>query len=97
MIVLHGLKESVIIGKLIPAGTGFKLKDVELLPLAVPAGEFDTDTVDTDLLSEFAEDLLAGGTTPELAPIAPDFINVDGDEESDIDDTDTESDLDIGS
>ncbi|MHB1354971.1 MAG: DNA-directed RNA polymerase subunit beta' [Anaerolineae bacterium] len=92
---LHGLKESVIIGKLIPAGTGFKLKDVELLPLAVAAGEFDVEPVDSDLLGEFAEDLLAGGTTPELAPIAPDFMNIDDDDESDLDDTDSDLDTDL--
>ena len=89
---LHGLKESVIIGKLIPAGTGFKVADVELLPQPVPTGEFDNETVDTDLLGEFAEDLLAGGTTPELLPIDPDFMNVEADDESDLDDS--ESDLD---
>ena len=48
---LRGLKENVILGKLIPAGTGMKLyRNI----VAVPAASADSHIVEEDISSKFA-------------------------------------------
>jgi DNA-directed RNA polymerase subunit beta' len=67
---LRGLKESVIIGKLIPAGTGFRTdEDGRAQQEMVPAGEGHEELaeIDTALLEEFGDELFAGGLTTDLS------------------------------
>ena len=66
---LFGLKENVIIGKLIPAGTGFRggpisLKEIEL------EGETDPDAIEAESSLEDADDELQDEETPVEEKIA---------------------------
>ncbi|MHB9033023.1 MAG: DNA-directed RNA polymerase subunit beta' [Anaerolineae bacterium] len=92
---LHGLKESVIIGKLIPAGTGHKTQDQMLEAVAIPSVDVETEPLDTEVLGEFADEFLTGGVLPELAPIDPDFMRVEDEDDFDSDSTDSETDSDL--
>ncbi|MDH3943107.1 MAG: DNA-directed RNA polymerase subunit beta', partial [Anaerolineae bacterium] len=63
---LHGLKENVILGKLIPAGTGLDSQDEELLP------EGEALEGDAALEEAVAEEAIAAGTESEAEPAPAD-------------------------
>jgi DNA-directed RNA polymerase subunit beta' len=73
---LYGLKENVIIGKLIPAGTGMpEYREIETeAPDYEPLPFYSSDT-DTELdLAEWLRDTAAPAPAPEAeAPAAPDY------------------------
>jgi DNA-directed RNA polymerase subunit beta' len=56
---LRGLKESVIIGKLIPAGTGFKAKTAMSTEVAEPS-EPSLDVLEPDLMRGLSDSLFSG-------------------------------------
>jgi DNA-directed RNA polymerase subunit beta' len=73
---LYGLKENVIIGKLIPAGTGMlEYREIETeAPDYEPLPFYSSDT-DTELdLAEWLRDTAAPAPAPEAeVPAAPDY------------------------
>ncbi|NLV73533.1 MAG: DNA-directed RNA polymerase subunit beta' [Chloroflexi bacterium] len=93
---LHGLKESVIIGKLIPAGTGFKAADEESVPVTTLGNGFEDDSLDAEVLGEFANEFLTGGIIPDLGPIDPDFMGIEGGDDSEADDLVFSNEMDTG-
>ncbi|MFZ2488317.1 MAG: DNA-directed RNA polymerase subunit beta' [Anaerolineae bacterium] len=87
---LRGLKENVIIGKLIPVGTGFANRRIR--PIANgPTGEYDVDyDVDQEDLGEYDDDDMFNNRDMEFAdafglmgqlPNLDDFSDMDYDEE----------------
>ncbi len=60
---LYGLKENVIIGKLIPAGTGFSDEEDEPEPV-LDDEELAEDTLETELEEALAEDAVPEPTPP---------------------------------
>ena len=69
---LRGLKESVIIGKLIPAGTGFRSGENGEQREAAPEGEEaesleDLGGLDAELLEELGGEFLTGGLKTDLS------------------------------
>ena len=97
---LRALKESVLLGKLIPAGTGFKAAAMrreafEALTAPKPEGEeaLDLTLSDADLLGEFSGALLSSDTDSLLGDLEAEFgvtttEDVSGGEDSDGDDVD---------
>ena len=75
---LRGLKESVLIGKLIPAGTGFHADDEpeggELQPEMVGVLEGGLDQLDADLMSGFGANLFGGDAEGELEGLDAAFL-----------------------
>jgi len=65
---LHGLKENVIIGRLIPAGTGFNARNGGKAEAAQPS-EPGIEELESEL-GEFGGDLLSIERAPDLAAIA---------------------------
>jgi DNA-directed RNA polymerase subunit beta' len=96
---LRGLKESVIIGKLIPAGTGFKVQQEELA-LAQELPKASLGVLESDLLSGFGDGLLANNATGDLDGLDTSFLDnlgdldadAEADESSDLDDFDLDED-----
>jgi DNA-directed RNA polymerase subunit beta' len=63
---LRGLKESVLIGKLIPAGTGFRTEAEIAAEEEQYIAEDLLDTLGADVLGEMSDGLLAGDSEDEL-------------------------------
>jgi DNA-directed RNA polymerase subunit beta' len=61
---LYGLKENVIIGKLIPAGTGFADEDEAESEEAPIEGELDEEALESELEEALKEDALPEPTPP---------------------------------
>ena len=68
---LRGLKESVLIGKLIPAGTGFAARTHEE---PEEAAEAEKAPLEFETMSEFDEDLFGPGLTSELDALDAAFL-----------------------
>jgi DNA-directed RNA polymerase subunit beta' len=85
---LRGLKESVLIGKLIPAGTGFRL------PADVAAEQFEKETEELDAVSldaleqEFAQSVVPGSDISFLGEFGRDLLFRNRDEMGSLDDLD---------
>jgi DNA-directed RNA polymerase subunit beta' len=74
---LRGLKESVLIGKLIPAGTGFHVGDAwhrDEAGEAVGVMEGGLDQLDSDLMSGFGANLFGGDAESELDSLDASFL-----------------------
>jgi DNA-directed RNA polymerase subunit beta' len=84
---LRGLKENVIIGKLIPVGTGFRARQkaarqrVAMQEAAAREAEEAIDTLDAVLEGAFSSDAIAEmGLPPGIGMPAPDFDALLGEE-----------------
>jgi len=77
---LRGLKESVIIGKLIPAGTGFQTEEEEEVLEPLPEG--DLDMLGPDLLGELDVNLFGGSASDELDALDAAFLAASGDRDA---------------
>jgi DNA-directed RNA polymerase subunit beta' len=92
---LRGLKENVIIGKLIPVGTGFETRrrHLDLGSSSMPAMASDGDDLDEDLTAELGGELgseFVGGLGGDLEADL-DMDDEGGDSLLDLDDTEAEA------
>jgi DNA-directed RNA polymerase subunit beta' len=84
---LRGLKESVLIGKLIPAGTGFRVESGEQAEGAPEIEEPGYQDLDADLLAGFGDGLFDEDTESELRALDAEFLTQ---AESEIEGSDTD-------
>ena len=93
---LRGLKESVLIGKLIPAGTGFR-QEQEAAPQAVRPKILDRslEEMDVDLLREVDGGMFSSGSSGEFEPLDASLLEEELEEEDleEIEEEEDEDDL----
>jgi DNA-directed RNA polymerase subunit beta' len=70
---LRGLKESVLIGKLIPAGTGFRTEEAEAEEMP-EEGELVLETAGEDILAGLGEGMLSSDIDSELDALDAAFL-----------------------
>jgi len=90
---LRGLKESVLIGKLIPAGTGFRQEQELLAEKEARAKVFERslEEIDADLLSEVDGGLFSSDSTGGIEALSASLLTEDeGEEEGEIGETEEE-------
>ena len=84
---LYGLKENVIIGKLIPAGTGFSEKRIRLIESIAndePLGKENVKTIEIPTDENSSEDVIEPDLSEEdILPDDMDFLDDDQDDEPD--------------
>jgi len=94
---LRGLKENVIIGKLIPVGTGFSSRRIWKAPeievnlhdhedFEIEADDVDLEMAELDYNELEPNDILSGVAELGLEPMADDAVVIEEDEEEDEDD-----------
>jgi DNA-directed RNA polymerase subunit beta' len=92
---LYGLKENVIIGKLIPAGTGFGLyrdRQIDDISQAVPEMPEVVDEIDDDEIDDDDDDLEFEDVLLDDEDDDEDLEELDEDDDDDLDDLDEEDD-----
>jgi DNA-directed RNA polymerase subunit beta' len=100
---LRGLKENVIIGRLIPAGTGFNAYDSttsEVDPIYEPEFAYDDDVIDDEVIDDQTARTYSMEARFDLRPLDQARVDrrpydddlVDDDSEIDIDDDDDDDD-----
>ncbi|MHB1295432.1 MAG: DNA-directed RNA polymerase subunit beta' [Anaerolineae bacterium] len=89
---LRGLKESVIIGKLIPAGTGYLAEPLQSAPRREADIDGEFGDLDSELLGDLDDELLSGSLIAELDALGG-TIHEDLDGSDDEDEIEDEDDL----
>ncbi|MHB0856505.1 MAG: DNA-directed RNA polymerase subunit beta' [Anaerolineae bacterium] len=87
---LRGLKESVIIGKLIPAGTGHLADGQQAAPVRKPDLDGEFGDLESELLGDLDDELLSASMIAELDALGG---SIHGELDGDTDDEDDEDDL----
>jgi DNA-directed RNA polymerase subunit beta' len=92
---LRGLKESVLIGKLIPAGTGFRQEQEAAPQQCVQDPGSSLEEMDVDLLREVDGGMFSSGSSGEFEPLDASLLEEELEEEDleEIEEEEDEEDL----